>query len=79
MGSTNNAAGIYRGNAATYQMAIVFLSTDCSVPVVDGDISPEVLTEGVSGSTLSFSHDLGTPLSWLDRASCSWPTPLQLA
>ncbi len=52
MGSTNNAAGIYRGNAATYQMAIVFLSTDRSVPVVDGDISPEVLTEGVSGSML---------------------------
>jgi hypothetical protein len=33
-------------------MAIIFLSTDRSVAVADSDIRSEVLTEGVSGSTL---------------------------
>ena len=61
MGGNNNASGIYRGNAATYQMAIVFLSTDRSVPVVDSDIRPEDLTQGFSGITLSSAMTLVSP------------------
>ena len=59
MGSTSNGAVICRDNAATFPLAIIFVSTDRSVPVADSDTRPEVLTAmGRAVSDLAHSAHL---------------------